>query len=467
MGDSDEMRRAELHARRAHRSFRRGQFSQAEQELRRALRFDPNRGDWRCNLAITLELGGKHAEALVEYAAAVDLLDGHVDAHLGAARCAGTLGRHEDALRWARSALELDKVNEMAHAIQIEALSHLGRHDEAEQAYFICQQYLDRYPWALRAMGDSLLRRGRHSRASWCFREALTQAPDLEGGRVRLGMALLASGEAARAAQVFLQAIRADPSDADALLGSGAALQQLGQPDAAAERYRRILEMEPAHMGAHLRLAELAMSRGRFEEARAAFAVAISVGAHPPGARVRMVQCLLRLGDLEGARAQLAEERALPDFEARLADLATLPAMALEATAVAIACRDFEFANGVSTAALVAHPIDLQLLRRDCRISMEQGNLREGLRKARRILRAHPTDAETLHNFALAALKTGRPLWALAVLKRARTRGLHERSLRAISTRLHLAHAPALIAAQCRNWAARLLAVLPFSARTN
>ncbi len=467
MGDSDEMGRAELHARRAHRSFRSGQFSQAEQELRRALRFDPNRGDWRCNLAVTLELGGKHAEALVEYAAAADLLNGHLDAHLGAARCAGTLGRHDDALRWACSALEFDRLNEMAHAIQIEALSHLGRHEEAEQAYFVCQQYLDRYPWALRAMGDSLLRRGRHSRASWCFREALTQAPDLEGGRVRLGMALLAAGEAARAAQVFLQAIRADPSDADALLGSGAALQQLGQTDAAAERFRRILEMEPAHMGAHLRLAELAMSGGNFEEARAAFVVAISVGTPPAGARVRLAHCLLRLGDGDGARTQLAEERALPDFEARQADLATTPALALEATAVAVACKDFEFAQGVSTAALAAHPVDLQLLRRDCRISMEQGNLQLGLRKARRILRAHPTDAETLHNFALAALKLRRPRWALAVLHRARTAGLHERSLRAISTRLHLAHAPALIAALGRSWGARLLAALPFSAREN
>ena len=129
-------------------------------------------------------------------------------------------------------------------------------------------------------------------------------------------------------------------------------------------------------MGAHLRLAELAMSGGNFEEARAAFVVAISVGTHPAGARVRLAHCLLRLGDGDGARTQLAEERALPDFEARLADLATTPALALEATAVGVACKDFEFAQGVGTAALAAHPVDLQLLRRDCRISMEQGNCR-------------------------------------------------------------------------------------------
>ncbi|MSR18802.1 MAG: tetratricopeptide repeat protein [Phycisphaerales bacterium] len=436
MASYDDDRRAEARVKRAHKYFVEGDLAAAERELRQAIRFDPDRGDWRYNLAMVLEMDGRPVEAHPEFVAAANALPSHIESVLGAGRCAAAQVRHEECLDWMQRAVKLDSKCESAHACIITALGMMDRDEEAEQAYFIAQHYLERYPFCLSAMGELLVKRGKLERAAWCFREAVQQNPSGPGLKTRLAEILQANGDNARAAKVFLQALRDHPGNEQTLLGYGSALLALGRAREAAEKYRRVVELNPANTRAHLMLAQIAVEAGRNEEARGEFAIAISLGDYPPGMRICSARCAIDCGDPLAAKAELEDELGRPDSAPRLTLLSKRPDAVLAASGVALECGAIGYALSLLGLAVHDDCTDGALLARLARAHFEAGDLAAGLRITRRHLKHDPGCAEALHNFALACVKMGRDRFALAALARARRECPSDREIKRLGRSL-------------------------------
>ena len=444
---------AEDHVDRALELFRRGRLDEAEKALRLALEIAPDRGDWVFNLALTLDASGRLNEAIDCYLAAASALpeEGEIKASAGIAL--SKADRPEEALRLLKDACVLEPTCEEAWAHQIDVLSSLERHDEAEEVYFLAQQYMDEYPNCLFAMGESLFSRGELDRAAWCFREAASQDPALPRVRARLGAVLAKSGRTHRAVRMYLQDLREDPGSAETLLEFGDLLTTLGRYGEAEEKFRRVLELQPADIGAHRRLATLSIRMGRHDQAISELELIRSLDPEDGPTIMHLAGSLLTVRKTREAKGLLLEHA---DFLSRDADRETtvqLCDLLLNAGLPGIS-------TDILAEAMERHPNDVELLRRMAYARYDSGDTRGGDRVSRRLIRMNPTLTATHENLVLSALSLNEPTLARLRLRRALSHCPAEDRIRRLRPLLVLKWVPTFL----RRWRERF-AKLPVISR--
>ena len=427
---------AEAHADRALDCYERGLWAEAETELRKALALSPDRPEWHFNLGLTLEAAGRDEEALVHYERAAELMEDETDALLAAGMIANRLGRYQLGIQHFSRALKLDPRCEQALWGTMESQLGLSNHEDVETTYYLSQQSLEQ-PSArcLATMGESLLQRGQHERAGWCFREAIRLDPNLPRVRARLGEVYAATDQPQRAVQLYLRELRDDPGSIDTLLDYGCLLAELDRHHEAAEKFRRVLELEPANVDAHYELGRLAMRTLRYEQAKFEFELVLKLDTEYPAIRLALSEALVKIGKFEEARGHLREE--LGQVRSRLADrnstddLEMLGRLLLQAGLPADAAAVLDLAGN-------EEPADAELLRQLALARYQSGDRSGGAAASRRVLRLDPSCVVSMHNLALSALEQRRVRVAAGWVNRGLASGRRDEGLRRLRVRIYL-----------------------------
>jgi len=415
--DSGEYTSAEARVERARGLFQSGKLEEAATELRRALASEPERGDWHHNLAVTLDALARHPEALASYERALEILPDHLHALIGAANGSIRAGQPQRCIRFCERACKVDSKIEVVYSLRIRALGMLNRFDEAQDAYYVAQQYLTEMPLCLMEMANVLEQHGQFERAIWCYRESISQNPKIPTVKMRLGRALRHAGQLETAHQVLMQALREQPGDSNTLLVLGQTLEGLGRINEAEEKYRRIVELEPINHLAHTRLGDIALRAGRLDEARAAYSLVITLGVTDTSVRLRLVNALCQLGLRTEAGRHLEEIFGRGKIAAN-SPVVEDPLIALGAAAAALECDRPAVAVSILTAAANRHPRDERIWRRLARAKFQSRDRVGGIRAARKVLALNRSCVETLHNIALDALSQGNLRIASAAINR-------------------------------------------------
>ena len=424
MGDWHQ---AEEHAERAELLLARGR--EAEAEIRRAIEIDPVRGEWHAALAMVLESVGRLEEALASMRQATVLLPEDVRPLASSAELSLRLDRAEEALQHAERAIEFPDAEEQIHAVRIAALHRLDRFEDAELAYFLAQQTFEEMPSCLVAMGDLQADQSEFDRASWCYREAMRQAPSMPRLRARIASILTATGKPERALQLHMAELRENPASIESLLACGRILVRLNRHPEAVDRFRRVLEVEPAHLEAHWELGLTALSLGRFDEARVEFEIARRLDPDMPFIRRRLAEALLGCGEVDRARIQLEEavDRLQPEepFEEtfHLADLL----LKVDSTRSALVLFERLAAE---------QPEDLPVLRRLAVARYRMGDRAGGIAISRRLLRMDPKCLRSMHNLSVAAMEEERFMSAFIWAKKGLAEDPLDPGLRRLRSRL-------------------------------
>jgi len=427
---------AEAHADRALECYERGLWAEAEAELRKALALNPDRPEWHFNLGLTLEAAGRDEDALVHYERAAELLEDETDPLLAAGMVANRINRFDRAIEHFNAALRLDPRSEQALWGIMESQLSRGEHEEVETTYYLAQQSLE-HPSArcLATMGESLLQRGLHDRAGWCFREAIRLDPNLPRVRARLGEVYAATDQPQRAVQLYLRELRDDPGSIDTLLDYGCLLAELDRPHEAAEKFRRVLELEPANVDAHYELGRLAVRTFRFEQSVFEFELVLKLDAEYPAIRLALAESLIKLNRFEEARKHLREElgqlKTQPAEQRNPDDLETLGELLLAAQLPSDAA-------GVLELALRENTRNVETLRRLALARYQSGDRAGGAAASRRVLRLDPACVVSMHNLALSALQQKRVRVAAEWVRRGLALGKRDEGLRRLRVRIYL-----------------------------
>lgn len=407
--DDERSSDGEAHARRAAEHFRGGRLAEAEAALRRALADDPDRGDWRFNLAVTLDAAGRLEAALEAMRHAVRLLPRRGEVRLAEASLLARLDRPEQALASLAAATACDRRLEPAWAHRIELLDRLDRFEDAETEFYLAQQDLERMPLVLVSMGDALARRGRHERAAWCFGEALRHEPGAARVRPRLARSLAARGSLEAAVRLLLDELRTHGDDGaeDARLLEECAdlLVALRRPHEALEFLRRAAERAPATASPRAKAGLLLGAAGRFEEARSEFETAYALEPDAPGVRIALAEARAAAGDRVGAARLAAEELVRRREWSGDGDAAAIGRLATALAAAEVSDAALALLRRVAS----ARPDDTETLRRLMPVAFAAGARRFGHGVARRLLRRDPQALPAvLHNLVLDAIERGR-----------------------------------------------------------
>lgn len=395
-----------------------GRLADAEAALRQAIHQDPDRPDWHFNLGRILDRADRHAEARTAYLRCHQLDPAAPEPLLAAA------GTHEAenecgaALRLIDQAIGLDRTSDDAHARKIGILLQMDRIDEARDAFYVAQEFVEAPAMSLIAMAYVLKREGDYARAVWCLREALRLEPEYIGVRTEYARCLARMGDHPKALQNYMHVLRESPGDIPALLGCAQLLAHMGREAEAQEKLRRVVEIEPANGDAHHLLGLLSMRAARHEAAAVEFELVLKLDPARNGVRIDLADAQLRRGRLQDARATLRDfltqgipsapgaegEEAPADREAATEQYRTIIARA--GTLLAATGLWQEAARVL--ALLVEHePKEARAWRALARARFEAGDLDGGRTAARQTLELDPRCAASYHNLALAALRTG------------------------------------------------------------
>ncbi|MEQ1857212.1 MAG: tetratricopeptide repeat protein [Longimicrobiales bacterium] len=259
----------------ARTALRTGEYAEAIDEYRDALRANPDLSDARIGLMQALVATGEYAEAVTVGRAATS--SAPVANALGEALLRiGQLDEAEAAFSEAqRSGGPWSLVAEVNLA---ELAFMTGRIGEAMGGF---DRLIDAYNGVdgrmaardLVAVGRAVAYLGRDDPSLFqdalrAFDEAAAADPGWHEPRVRAGMLFLDKYDSPAAQEEFQAVLAENPNDPGALLGMAKAIEFDGQEDARAT-IDQLLEIDPSHVEARILLATRYLTNERFAEARA------------------------------------------------------------------------------------------------------------------------------------------------------------------------------------------------------
>lgn len=300
----------EEHVDRAHELFEAGRWAEAERLLRRAISAHPDRAEWHFNLGLTLEAGGKYAEALASFTESARLNPTDVQSIIACAVNNLRLDQPapaRDLLAKARK-LDPDRLDAFVHSI--EALSRTGDHDGAEVMFYQALQLEGNHADAYANMGECLIERSLFEKAAACLREALKLEPGLERVQARLAYCLHKTGQSDKARLLYLRELRENPGDTETLMDLGDLLADTDRLPEASEKFRRVLELDPKNAHAHFALATIAARQQRLAPAARHLKRVLKLDPAYPSARRRLARVRLELQQHDRAIALLRREAA-------------------------------------------------------------------------------------------------------------------------------------------------------------
>jgi len=256
-------------------AYERGQLLEAERLCRAILDADTGHFDATRLLGTVQYRGGRHAEALASYDAALALTPDHAETHSNRGSALKELRRHAEALASYDRALAIAPGFAEAHYNRGGVLKDLKQFGEALASYDRALAIRPRHPDTLNNRGNVLKEMGRIEDA-------------------------LASYDAALALR---------PTFAEALNNRGGALQALKRPDEALASYDRALAIAPGYADALHNRGVMLKEMRRFADALACLDAMLAIRPNDPDALANRGSLLMELG--RPAEALASYERAL------------------------------------------------------------------------------------------------------------------------------------------------------------
>lgn len=441
--------RAYLHYLEARRAEAHGDVAAALVHLRQALVYDESSPDIRFHLARLQFKTHDRARAL----ATLERLNAdHPDyapAHLLYGFVLRTEGRHAEAAVAFARAIEADPEFEEAYLARIGLLAEEGRYEEAEK---LANRLAERRPGEGKAFRILAVLAKENGRADWENR-FLRRAVELEPSHLPAVLELAVQEERAgrleEAARLYGRVLVRDPSDPTALLGSARIALRQGDEGSARAFLRQLFGTHPDPVGVRLRTAlDLDMAekperalevleeakgiapsdprifyfqglvlerRGDFRAALDAYRrVPANAGSLYPLSRARWANCLSLLGEWEEALRildlALATSERLLDEEAHVEVLRFVPDVYRRAR------RSYEAVSRLRKEArrLEGNPTVILALATALQDTGQHG---EAIRLLERLVEADSSEAH-LYALAVARERAGDPEGAVEVVSR-------------------------------------------------
>lgn len=247
---------AEEHAQRGAVLLSQGHWEGAMQELRAALRLDPDHVGAQANLGMALYFTGNMQAAISAFQATLQIDPQRVDAAHGLGLALYEEGDLDGAVAAFRTA---SRLNPTAYYNLGNALERRGDHAEALEAY---RSYLAAVPQSPETLAlQAAVNRGTRP----------TPAAGTAQEHFQRGERLLEEKDAARAVTAFLAALRLKPSSVEACNGLGQAFRLKGDLDEAIAGYQMALRLDPKFGAAHRNLGQAFEEKGEFALAARAY----------------------------------------------------------------------------------------------------------------------------------------------------------------------------------------------------
>ena len=144
----------------ARRHLEHGRLAEAEAALRQALVRNPDRPEWHFHLGRLLEQTDRAREAREEYLRCHELDPDAPEPLLAAAGVEEDIGETASAIRYVEQAVSLDRQSDECHAHRIRLLTAAGRHDDARDAFYEAQEFVDSPAFSMIAMASALEEQG-------------------------------------------------------------------------------------------------------------------------------------------------------------------------------------------------------------------------------------------------------------------------------------------------------------------
>jgi len=316
----------------ARAALRAGEYDDAVDEYRDALRADPALADARIGLMQALVATGEYEDAVTVGREAP--VSAPVANALGEALL--RLGRLEEAATAFEESRRAGGPWSVTAEVNLAELAFMtGRLDEAMGGF---DRLIDVYNGAsgrlaardLVAVGRAVAYLGRNEPdlfqdALRAFDEAAAADPGWHEPRVRAGMLFLDKYDSPSAQEEFQAVLAENPRDPGALLGMAKAIEFDGQEDAR-PTIEKLLEVDPSNVDARVLLAMRFLTNERYEEARAEAERALEINPRSLIALTALAGSYMLAEDT--ANFVQARQRALAinprnaDMEATLAELA-------------------------------------------------------------------------------------------------------------------------------------------------
>jgi tetratricopeptide (TPR) repeat protein len=245
--------------------MRLGRYSEAHEDLRRAVTLKPSSGEYQANLGYVLFKIGKPVEAVNAERAALKLDDNNFTAHYQLGRfllLAGDAKLLAEAALHLRRALEIDPRRSEVRFDLLTAYRALGDQPNAIAQLNLLQDARPADPRVNYA--DALLAsdRGDLNSAINSFREALRLDPLLHGARQDLGLAYIKLNRWVEAVETFTELVRHRSDSVEAAYFHALSLYNAGRSLEAERESRRALRLDAGAAAAHTLLGIILASRG-------------------------------------------------------------------------------------------------------------------------------------------------------------------------------------------------------------
>ncbi|MCP4246984.1 MAG: tetratricopeptide repeat protein [bacterium] len=266
-----------------------GRHEHAEQQLRKAIKRQPNYAKAHYALAMVLLSAGQKDEA-----------QKHLKLHAtGGGPPLKIDPLHEALFREGRD------VNILVRTAV--AFMKQGRIDDARTVLEEAVQIDVSGTLARSNLGRVLIRQGNFAEAATHFREVLQVDPNHQRARSLLGYALAVQGRFDEAEPLLRKVLAAQPDDADTIERLAWLLVRTGRHQNAVRHLHHLIEIRPGRPTQHVDLAAAMVCAGQFDEAAAEFRRAQTLSAGSEQTLPRLVD---RLVALRTDQQKLARDRA-------------------------------------------------------------------------------------------------------------------------------------------------------------
>ncbi len=418
MESMNDWTRAEQHAQRAQRYFKRRQWGRALAELRAAVRVNPQQSDWHFGMGLALEALQRHEEALDCFQRVLTLRgeDEQTLEHLGVNLI--QLGRCREAVEALAQLTLINPQAEAGYCYRILAHAMLDEHDQAEQMFYMARLLRAECPRCYEHIAQSLAAREMLDKAIWCWQRVLRLEHEHPDANLHLAHLLWQRGQRQRARLHFLEQIHREPHDAQTLLALASLLLEMGQDAEVEEILAQIAVIEEDCAEAYLLAAELALRKGHTLFAARSLERATRLDPRMPGIDLFRALLTMALGKRDAALRHAVRAAHRFDHTARSMALLTDLLLRLRQPGYAqrLACSLLEVGRHDPDAVAAA-------LRMRGAAHLMLGQVDAAVRDLRSSCHHRPCDDAALPLLARALARAGQPRRARAVQRRLRRLG--------------------------------------------